>query len=97
VNDRLFDPTAESPEDRERRATLICVHERLHLRLELVRVALRRWLVERFGANVVDLLPAVERGPCDDCGREGPRWRLGRLVLCRDCARTRRAIGAAAA
>jgi hypothetical protein len=80
VNDRLFDPTAESPEDRERRATL-----------------LRRWLVEQFGANVVDLLHAVERGRCDDCGREGPRWRLGRLVLCRDCARTRRAIGAAAA
>jgi hypothetical protein len=76
--DRLFDVNAESPEDRERRATLR-----------------RRWLVERFGANVVDLLPAAEPGSCDDCGRDGPRWRLGRLVLCRDCARTRRAAAAA--
>jgi hypothetical protein len=58
---------------------------------------LQRWLVERFGANVVDLLPEAEPGTCDDCGRDGPRRMLGRLLLCRDCARTRRAIGAAAA
>jgi hypothetical protein len=57
---------------------------------------LRRWLVERFGAEVVELLPEAEPGACDDCGRDGRRRRLGKLDLCRDCARTRRSIGAAA-
>jgi hypothetical protein len=80
---RLFDVDGLAGESREER--------------ERRAALLRRWLFERFGANVVDLLPEAEPGTCDDCGRDGPRWRLGRLVLCRDCARTRRAIGAAAA
>jgi hypothetical protein len=56
---------------------------------------LSRKLLDRLLRDGLETLPMAEFGTCHDCKRDHQRIQYGHVVLCRGCARQRRAAVAA--